>query len=148
MEVVDVARFLADRDYINRDTTRRPHIVEIDPSGHNPNQHIVGAEFRNSDHFRLKGGSGITESLTANNLCVHLVWYLTHRRQLANINKPTHSPPPANQDRTSKSTRIILNNILPPSHPGQKDPTPTQPSAHNATYVPHLGAHNACRLKA
>ena len=73
VEVVGLAGLLTSRDDINGDAASCPNIVEVDTCGHDRDQNVVRAQLGDIDDLWLKGGSGIAESLTADDLGVHLV---------------------------------------------------------------------------
>jgi hypothetical protein len=90
VKVEGLASLLTNRDDINRDATGRPNIVEVDTCGHDCDQNVVPAKLGNFDDLWLESSLGITKSLAADNLGVHLVGHLADGRQLADVNKPAH----------------------------------------------------------
>src|SRR5277367_2923459 len=80
-----VLRFLARADHVDRRAEGRPHVVEIDPGGHDVDQHFVGLDFRDCDFFNFEGVIRVAETVRADNLRVHLLGHDADRRHLSDL---------------------------------------------------------------
>ena len=108
MEVFRLALFLAGLDHVHRDAQGRPHIVVVDPGGHDVQQHFVGADLGNRDDFLLKAACRLTEPVLANQPGMHLLRHLADRRCLAHRTRPPyHSIGRYHCEPPSLTTRFI-----------------------------------------
>ena len=83
MEVLGFALFLAHADDVQGLAQGGPHGVEIDPRGHDVDQHFVGLDLRRRQHLTTQRILGLAEAVLANRESVHVVGHLTEGRAFA-----------------------------------------------------------------
>src|SRR5579885_2527088 len=86
MEIgIVVAGFLACRYDVDWRTERGPYVVVVDSGGHHEDQDLVRLQFRHGDPLDPERAFGVPETVSANQLTVHVPGHMTDRRYLADF---------------------------------------------------------------
>jgi hypothetical protein len=80
VKIPGLTLLLPDRDDIDRNTARRPDIVEIDAGRHDGDQYLVGLEARYRDRLDLKRATRVSETILPDDLGKHPFRHLAEGR--------------------------------------------------------------------